>query len=146
MKITSIQSRRKRIATAIALAPVVGAFVTPTGKLPTHTSTFSPTSLIASTLESPRIQSNSTSFVDESTSGKCPYTAVKDKLKSTLAAPKIETWNRESLDVRIHGTWYDLTGTCSLKSYRFGLESETAFTMTDSFRDVESRQMYSLKL
>ena len=112
MKITSIQSRRKRIATAIALAPVVGAFVTPTGKLPTHTSTFSPTSLIASTLESPRIQSNSTSFVDESTSGKCPYTAVKDKLKSTLAAPKIETWNRESLDVRIHGTWYDLTGTC----------------------------------
>ena len=120
MKITSIQSRRKRIATAIALAPVVGAFVTPTGKLPTHTSTFSPTSLIASTLESPRIQSNSTSFVDESTSGKCPYTAVKDKLKSTLAAPKIETWNRESLDVRIHGTWYDLTGTCLL-IYRIDL-------------------------
>lgn len=120
MKVSSIQSRRKRIATAIALAPVVGAFVTPTGKLPTHTSTFSPTSLIASTLESPRIQSNSTSFVDESTSGKCPYTAVKDKLKSTLAAPKIETWNRESLDVRIHGTWYDLTGTCLLK-YRIHL-------------------------
>ena len=120
MKVSSIQSRRKRIATAIALAPVVGAFVTPTGKLPTHTTTLSPTSLIASTLESPRIQSNSTSFVDESTSGKCPYTAVKDKLKSTLAAPKIETWNRESLDVRIHGTWYDLTGTCLLK-YRIDL-------------------------
>ena len=101
MKILSCESKRKRIAAAAAVAafvPAASAFVTPSGhgrfaKIATVPSIISPTSLVASTLENPTV-SNSTAA----------FTQTKPESQLVNNAP------RKTLDVRIHGTWYDLTG------------------------------------
>jgi hypothetical protein len=120
----AIPKRLVAAAAAIALVPSVGAFVAPSGRLAhahsktnskTHKASRShshwhshstmvgcgigsPTSLAASTLENPSVATtNSTT----TTIG----TISKPVSGSDTDGP------RTSLDVRIHGVWYDLTGT-----------------------------------
>lgn len=101
MKIISSQINRKRIAAAAAAAafvPAAGAFVTPSGRAATHIavqSPISPTSLVASTLENPTV----TASLDSS-----------DIVESNTAEEIVNSAPRTTLDVRIHGEWYDLTG------------------------------------
>lgn len=138
MKI-SIQSRRNRMAAAaaaVALAPTVGAFVTPSGRIHVHThatvpSTFSPTSLVAATLDNPMV-TNSTSVGNAE---------VLEVSKMEYHAP------RTSLDVRIHGVWYDLTGW--RKKHPAGdhwidwYDGRDATEVMDAFHSEKARQMYS---
>jgi hypothetical protein len=113
MQILSNLSGRKRIVAAaavVAFVPTGGAFVTPSGLLAARhatvvPTTISPTSLVASTLENPSIAAtNSTSLGSSITASHNANAAVSDAV-STAPPP------RKSLDVRIHGVWYDLTGT-----------------------------------
>ena len=105
MKIVSSQSKRTRIAAAAAVAafvPATSAFVTPSGRFAkistVPSSTISPTLLMASTLENPVVTTNSTGF------GSAAVVDTKSDSQIINVSP------RKTLDVRIHGTWYDLTG------------------------------------
>ena len=78
-------------AAALAMLPAIStdAFVMPGRKaaVASVTSSFSPTSLVASTLETPNV-----------------VVGDNELSKDSNSKP------RTSLDVRIHGEWYDLTG------------------------------------
>ena len=119
---SSSSKQRTRIAVAACAAALAsssspssfffaGAFVTPsrscfrTTQMAPTISILSPTSLVASTLDNPTVATNSTSVA-------APYgnNNNNNNLQSNTAASIVNNAPRTTLDVRIHGTWYDLTG------------------------------------
>lgn len=149
MQILSNLSGRKRIVAAaavVAFVPTGGAFVTPSGRLAARhatvvPTTISPTSLVASTLENPSIAAtNSTSLGSSITASHNANAAVSDAV-STAPPP------RKSLDVRIHGVWYDLTGW--RKAHPAGdhwidwYDGRDATEVMDGFHSEKARKMYA---
>jgi len=153
----SIQSSRKRLlaaSVAVVALPAatvnVDAFVTPMGSArfafpttPTFTTakiptTLSPTSLVASTMDNPTlVNTNSTT-----TGASCPFSR---KPKSTVSKIEVHA-PRTSLDVRIHGIWYDLTGW--RKAHPAGdhwidwYDGRDATEVMDGFHSEKARKMY----
>jgi len=139
MKIVSSETRRKRIAAvaaAAALVPVASAFVTPSGRVGSHVAVkapISPTSLVASTLENPSV-TNSTSI------------GSIDMSQSNTAAKMVNNEPRTTLDVRIHGDWYDLTGW--RKAHPAGdhwidwYDGRDATEVMDAFHSEKARKMF----
>ena len=132
MKIIASQtSKRKRIAAcaaAVAFVPAATAFVTPSGRFaPQLKSTVLPTSLPASTLENPTIQSG-------------------DISQTNAAEEIVDNQPRTTLDVRIHGTWYDLTGW--RKAHPAGdhwidwYDGRDATEVMDAFHSEKARNMF----
>ena len=145
-----MNSRRKRLSSAAvaataALIPAtaVVAFVAPgRGRLRVHTTPrstvpaiISPTSLVASTLENPAV-GTVTNSTDWGAAG-----VVSEQPEITARLP------RTSLDVRIHGVWYDLTGW--RKAHPAGdhwldwYDGRDATEVMDGFHSAKARKMYA---
>jgi len=163
MKI-SIHSRRQTIAAAaaaVAFVPAIGAFLTPASRLatpsltstmilPTASSTsslLSPTTLVASTLENPSTRNtNATSSLDETHDALGGSWECNDNA-DCKAVPECDALQcRTSLDVRIHGEWYDLTGW--RKAHPAGeiwidwYDGRDATEVMDAFHSEKGRKMY----
>jgi len=154
-----LRSRRTRIAAAVAvaaaLAPAAGAFVTPSGRSagPLVAATTrprpTPTARIASTLENPATTGGggeAKAIGDESHDALGGSWKCNDDAECERVPECDDNGCRTSLDVRIHGEWYDLTGW--RKAHPAGehwidwYDGRDATEVMDAFHSEKGRAMY----